>query len=56
MVVASAISDYVLAVLTALGSVAGSIAAFKAIVKHEMKLCDQRMEAFREGLKHDKNS
>lgn len=53
MVIASATSDYILAVLAALGSVLGSTWAIKGLIKHEMKQCDLRMEAFREGLKHD---
>ena len=44
--------DWLLAFVTALGSVMGSSWAIKAIIKHEMKNCDDRMEAFREGLEH----
>jgi hypothetical protein len=57
VVIASMVSDYILAVLSALASVAGSIYAIKAIVRHEMKQCDLRMDALREGLdRNDKNS
>jgi len=52
MVIASVLSDYILTVISALGSVFGSVWAIKAIVKHQMKQCDLRMEAFKEGLKH----
>jgi hypothetical protein len=56
-VIASMVSDYILAVLSALASVAGSVYAVKAIIKHEMKQCDLRMDAFREGLdRNDKDS
>ena len=49
--------DYVLALTAALGSIASSTWAIKAIIKHEMKQCDLRMEAFREGLsRHDKDN
>jgi hypothetical protein len=54
--VASIVSDYVLALLAALGSILGSTWAIKAIIKHEMKQCDLRMEAFREGLKHSEKN
>lgn len=50
--VASAISDYLLALVAAFASVLGSTAAIRAIIKHEMKICDQRMEAFKEGFKY----
>ena len=42
--------ETVFAVLTALGSVAGSTWAIKAIIRHEGQMCEKRMEAFREGL------
>jgi hypothetical protein len=42
--------EFVLAVLTAAGSIAGSVWAIRAVVKHEEKTCDARLEAFREGL------
>jgi hypothetical protein len=44
--------EYVLAVVTAAASVASSAWAIKAIIKHEGEQCDERMEAFKEGLKH----
>jgi hypothetical protein len=44
--------EFVLAVLTAAGSVAGSIWAIKAVVKHDERACDARLEAFKEGLEH----
>ena len=44
--------DYILALIAALGSLLGSSWAIKAIIKHENYMCDKRMEAFREGLKH----
>lgn len=48
--------EYILAVLTALASVASSAWAIKAIIKHEMALCDKRMEAFREGLEYSEKN
>ena len=43
--------EYAAAILTAVGSVAGSVWVIKAVVRHEEKACDARIDAFREGLK-----
>lgn len=56
MIIASATSDYILALVTAIASTAGSIAGIKIIVRHEMQMCEKRMEAFREGLKYSEKS
>ena len=46
--------QYISGFLTAVGSITGSIWVIKAVVKHEQKACDTRLEAFKEGLdRHD---
>ena len=42
--------QYLSGFLTAVGSITGSIWVIKAVVKHEQKACDARLEAFKEGL------
>lgn len=42
--------EWLTAVITAFGSIAGSAWVIRAVVKHEEKVCDTRMEAFKEGL------
>jgi hypothetical protein len=42
--------EFIAGIVTALGTVAGSVWAIKAIVKHEEKACEARMAAFKEGL------
>jgi hypothetical protein len=42
--------EFVAAVATAAASVLGTTWAYRAIIRHEQKACDQRMDAFREGL------
>lgn len=44
--------EYIVAMVAALASGASSIWAVKSIIKHEAKMCDERMAAFREGLRH----
>jgi hypothetical protein len=49
--------DFILAVATAFGSLVGSAWVIRAVVKHEEKVCDSRMEAFKEGLdRHEEDS
>jgi hypothetical protein len=42
--------EWMLTTITALGSVMGSIWAIRGLIKYEEKICDKRMEAFKEGL------
>lgn len=42
--------DYVIGFITAVGSIAGSVWAIKAVIKHEKQACDARLDAFKEGL------
>jgi len=46
--------EFIVAVATAIGSIAGSAWVIKQVVKHEEKACDARIEAFKEGL-HEKD-
>jgi hypothetical protein len=48
--------DYILALIAAIGSVLSSVAAVKIIVRHEAKMCEKRLEAFREGLDRGEKS
>jgi hypothetical protein len=49
--------EFILAVVAAIGSIAGSVWAIKAVVKHEEKQCDARIAAFKEGLGyHEENT
>lgn len=41
--------------MTAIGSIAGSVWAIRAVIKHEGKNCDARLEAFKEGLDYEKD-
>jgi hypothetical protein len=48
--------EWISAVITAFASLAGTAWVIRAVVKHEEKACDARMEAFREGLdRHEKD-
>jgi hypothetical protein len=48
--------EFITGVVTAIGSIAGSVWAIKAVVKHEQNACDARLEAFKEGLdRHEKD-
>ena len=40
-----------IAFLTGVGSIAGSVWAIKEVVKHETAACDARIDAYKEGLK-----
>jgi len=48
--VASATTDFVVAIFAAIGSILGSTWAIKAVIKHEMKMCELRLQAFKDGL------
>jgi hypothetical protein len=45
--------EYAAAILTAIGSVAGSVWVIRAVVKHEEQACNARIDAFKEGLDRD---
>ena len=42
--------DWLIAFLAALGSILGSGVALRQVARHEQQACDQRLDAFREGL------
>jgi hypothetical protein len=44
--------EYLGAFLSGVGSVIGAVWAIKAVVRHEAKACDIRLDAFKEGLEH----
>jgi hypothetical protein len=46
--------EWISAVITAFASLVGSAWVIRAVVKHEEKACDARLEAFKEGL-HEKD-
>jgi hypothetical protein len=49
--------EWISAVITAFASLVGSAWVIRAVVRHEEKACDARMEAFREGLdRHEKDN
>jgi hypothetical protein len=42
--------EFVLAVVSAVGSIIGSVQVIKMVVRREQRNCDQRLEAFKAGL------
>jgi hypothetical protein len=40
------------AFLSGVASVIGATFAIKAVVKHEQKACDTRLDAYKEGMEH----
>jgi hypothetical protein len=44
--------EWIAAIVSAVAAVAGSVQAWKLIVKHESEQCDARLDAYKEGLKH----
>jgi hypothetical protein len=44
--------EFVAAIVTAVGSIAGSVWVVRAVVRHELKACEERLEAYKQGLAH----
>lgn len=42
--------EYLGAFLSGVGSVLGAVWAIRAVIRHEQKVCDARLDAFKEGL------